>query len=196
VRKLIERVQKLGLTFETIAPDHGPIWRKDVGRMVGAYASWAEQKPTKKAVVLYDSMWGSTERMARAIAEGLAEGGATPRLLCLKAHHRSDVATEILDAGALLVGSPTLNNGLFPTLADAMTYLKGLKPRNLVGAAFGSYGWSGESVRHLNAMLDDMCVERLGDGVKVQYVPDESTFSACHALGMDVAGRLAELVET
>ncbi|MHC4200556.1 MAG: flavodoxin domain-containing protein, partial [Planctomycetota bacterium] len=144
VTKLLARVTELGLDIALIAPDHGPVWRKDVAGIVERWGRWAEAAPTMKAAVVYDTMWQSTALMARAIADGLAAGGASAKLLPLSSSHRSDVATDVLDAGALLVGSPTMNNQMFPTVADCLTYLKGLKPKHLVGAAFGSYGWSGE----------------------------------------------------
>ena len=191
VTKLLERVRSLGITIEIIAPDHGPIWREGAGRMPELYSTWAVQKPTRKAVVTYDTMWQSTALMARAICEGLVTGGATARLLPLASSHRSDVATEILDAGALLVGSPTMNNNLFPPVADVLTYLKGLRPRNLIGAAFGSHGWSGEGVRQVVEYLSGMKVEVMGE-VKAKYVPDEEVLSQCFSLGKLVAKRLAE----
>ena len=190
ILKLIDRVTKLGIEIDTICPDHGPIWRKDPMKIVGWYAKWAEQKPTRKAVVVYDTMWQSTHRMARAIEEGLAANGATVKVMSLKSDHRSDVATEILDAGALIVGSPTLNNGLFPTVADLLCYLKGLKPQDLVGSAFGSFGWSGEAVARIVEQLDAMKVRIAADPVKARYVPKEDVLLACRDLGAAIAKAL------
>jgi len=181
VSKLLEKVGGLDITMRIVATDHGPIWRKDVNRIVELYSRWAAQKPTKKAVVAYDTMWQSTAMMARAIGEGLKAGGADAKLMPLRACHRSDVAAEILDAGALLVGSPTLNNNLFPTVADALTYLKGLKPRNLIGAAFGSYGWSGEAVGQVEDVLRGMKVDLIGESIKVKYVPDDEALAQCYS---------------
>lgn len=193
ITKLLRKVDELGLEISTIAPDHGPIWRDDVERMFGFYSEWAAQKPTMKALVVYDTMWHSTAAMARAIGEGLAAGGASPKLMPLASNHRSAVATEVLDAGALFVGSPTLNNSLFPTVADVLTYLKGLKPRNLIGAAFGSYGWSGEGVGQVREMLDQMKIEPVGEDMKVRYVPDGEALTRCYALGVQAAERLKEI---
>jgi flavorubredoxin len=195
VSKLLEKVGGLDITKGIVATDHGPIWRKDVNRIVELYSRWAAQKPTKKAVVAYDTMWQSTAMMARAIGEGLKAGGADAKLMPLRACHRSDVATEILDAGALLVGSPTLNNNLFPTVADALTYLKGLKPRNLIGAAFGSYGWSGEAVGQVEDVLRGMKVDLIGESIKVKYVPDDEALAQCYSQGMLVAEKLRELCQ-
>ncbi len=190
VIRALEKVGKLGITINVLAPDHGPIWRKDINRMLEYYAKWAAQKPTRKAVVVYDTMWQSTHIMARTIGEGLADGGADAKIMKLRACHRSDIVTEILDAGALLVGSPTINNNMFPTVADVLTYLKGLKPQNLIGAAFGSYGWSGEAVGHVEEMLNAMKIELVGESVKAGYVPDDETLAKCFSLGKLVADEL------
>ncbi len=98
--------------------------------------------------------------------------------------------TEVLDAGAILVGSPTLNNGLFPTVADFLCYMKGLKPQNKIAAAFGSYGWSGEAVKIINQDFEEMKFRIIDPGLKIQYVPDPKGFEACQALGKKVAQAL------
>ena len=102
------------------------------------------------------------------------------------------MATELLDAGALLAGSSTLNNTIFPTVADVMVYLKGLRPKNLIGAAFGSYGWGGEAVRQLEELLDEMKVERVVS-IRVEYVPEESDLVRCFELGVSIAEKLKEM---
>jgi flavorubredoxin len=195
VTKLLQKVSELNLPIDIIACDHGPIWRQDLDKIISWYGDWAQQKPTNKAVVAFDTMWFSTAKMAEAIAEGLMAGGAQPKLMPLKSNHRSNVATEILDAGALLVGSPTLNNNMYPTVADLLTYLKGLKPKNLVGAAFGSYGWSGEAVGQVRGMMEEMKIEMVGEGLRIKFVPDDNALSQCHDLGLRVAGRVKALSE-
>jgi flavorubredoxin len=190
VLKLIEKVTAAGLPFKIIAPDHGPIWRKETGGIIGSYAKWAAQKPEAKAVVVYATMWHSTEKMARVISEGLAAGGLQVKLMEMGSVHRSDVAYELLDAGILAVGSPTLNNNLFPTVADILTYLKGLKPRNLLGVAFGSYGWSGEAVRQIDEVLAEMQVEKAAEGIRAKNVPDAALLSRCYEVGKTMAERL------
>ena len=192
VLKLKARLEDLALPVDVIAPDHGPIWRRDLDKIVSLYGRWAAQSPTRKAVVVYDTMWGSTAQMAQAVCEGLVAGGSEAKLLPLSGAHRSDVATEILDAGALIVGSPTLNRTIFPTVADVLCYLKGLAPGNLLGAAFGSYGWSSQAVKQLTAALIDMGVEVIGEGVETLYVPDHEALRQCRALGLRMAERLAE----
>ena len=191
VTKLLGKVGELGIEIDVIACDHGPIWRKELDKIIGWYSSWAQQRPTKKAVVVFDTMWFSTAKMAEAIAEGLKAGGADPVLMPLKSNHRSNVATEILDAGALLVGSPTLNNNMYPTVADMLIYLKGLKPKNLIGAAFGSYGWSGEAVGQVREMMEAMKLD-LVDSLRVKYVPSDDALGQCFELGRSVAGSLKD----
>ncbi len=190
ILKLIGKVQELGLEIEMICPDHGVFWRKDPGKIIQAYVDWAEQKPKRKAVVIYDTMWHSTEQMAEKIVDILGEEGVRAKPMHIRSCHRSEIITEVLDAGAVLVGSPTLNNGLFPTVSDILTYMKGLKPKNKVGAAFGSYGWSGEAVKLINRELEAMGFNLVDEGVRVQYVPDGDAFEACESLAKKVAAAL------
>jgi len=190
VLKALEKVAAAGLKIKIITPDHGPIWRKDIGRIIELYKKWASQKPTAKAVVVYATMWHSTEKMARAISEALAQAEVKVKLISMNETHRSEVVYEVLDAGALIVGSPTLNNNILPQMADVMNYLKGLRPANKIGAAFGSYGWSGESVKHLEAMLKEMKVEIAAESVSVKNVPDNYALEKCHELGKTIAAEL------
>jgi len=196
VLKLLEKVKAAGLAIDVVAPDHGPIHRKDFGWILERYATWAAQKPTMKAVVVYDSMWGSTGRMARALGEGLSAGGVSVKLMSLSSRHRSDAITELPTAGALVVGSPTMNNQMFPTVADFLTYAKGLKPRHLVGAAFGSFGWSGEGAKHVAAELEAMKVELVGEPLVCNYVPTGEDLVRCRERGEAIAARLSETCET
>lgn len=194
-QKVLARVAEMNLPIRIIAPDHGPIWRKNPEEIVTLYGKWAAQKPTKKAVVTYDTMWNSTEAMAHSLGDGLVSEGLSVKLMSLKGSHRSDVATELLDAGALVVGSPTMNNNLFPTVADLLTYLRGLRPRNLVGAAFGSYGWSGEAVAQVNEYLKAIGVTMVSEGIKAQYVPGADCLAECRELGVTVGKTLKEQFE-
>jgi len=191
VAQALDKVAATGWKLKTIAPDHGPIWRTNPAGIIGDYARWAGQERTNKAVVIYDTMWRSTDWMARAVGEGLAAGGTQTRLMPLGATHRSDIATEMLDAGALLVGTPTINNDIFPTVADCLTYLRGLRPQGLIGAAFGSYGWGSQAIKKVTDLLDQMNVELVAEAVRSRYVPDPQILHQCYQLGLDVAERLA-----
>jgi len=192
IQKLVETITDLGLEFNVICPDHGIIWRSDPGKIIDAYVKWSRHKPDKKAVVIYDTMWHSTEIMAEKIAEGIAEEGVKVKPINLRKWHRSDIMTEVMDAKAVVVGSPTLNNNLFPTVMDFLTYMKGLKPQNKIGAAFGSYGWSGESVKQINKELEAMKIDLADEGLKIQYVPDDAGNSACVALGRKIGRAVFE----
>ncbi len=194
VQKLLEKVKELNLEIDMIAPDHGLIWRRDPQRIIEAYDRWSKQITRRKAIVVYDTMWHSTEKMAKAIVDGLIDESIETKLLSLKANHRSDVVTEMLDAKAIIVGSPTINNGLFPTVADVLTYMKGLKPSGRIGASFGSYGWSGEATEVISKYFEEMKIEQVHEPIKVQYVPDHESLKKCVELGRMVGRRVKELV--
>jgi len=194
ILKLAEKIAALGLVLDIICPDHGIIWRKDPGKIINAYVEWNTQKPKRKALVIYDTMWQSTRRMAEAIVEGLGEEGVETKSMHLRAFHRSDIITELLDAGAVIIGSPTLNNGLYPTISDFLTYMKGLKPKNKIAAAFGSYGWSGEAVKLISKELEEMRLKVIDPGLMISYVPNSEDLKACFQFGKKIGGAL-QLVE-
>lgn len=186
VLKVVEEVKASGLPIKVICPDHGIIWRNDPGKIIDAYVKWSSMEGEKKAIVVYDTMWHSTEKMAGAIAEGIFQEGVSAKPIHIRSSHRSDIMTEALDAKAIVVGSPTLNNGMFPTVGDVLTYMKGLKPQNKIGAAFGSYGWSGESVKLVQAELEAMKFKIIEPSVRIQYVPDDESLAACIAFGRQI----------
>jgi anaerobic nitric oxide reductase flavorubredoxin len=176
--------------IEMIAPSHGVIWRSHVSEIVDAYAAWGRGDTRKKVVVIYDTMWGSTERMAQALVEGITGAGAEVKLFNLSKTDRSDVIKDVQDARALLIGSSTLNNGMFPTVADFLCYLKGLKPKGKVGAAFGSHGWAGGAVKQIEEELAKAGVEVIKSDLAVKFVPDEDAIKKCVDFARNVASRL------
>ncbi len=179
------------LDIEMIAPDHGLIWRGAMCKeIVDLYRTMAEQKPRKRAVIVYDSMWSSTERLAYAVCGGLEENGVPATLLSAKKNHHSAIMTALADASALAVGSPTHNNGVLPYIMSALTYIKGLRPKILVGGAFGSYGWSGESPKILQQYLTDMNIEMPAEPVRVQWRPKHEDLVKAHELGKSMAEAL------
>jgi flavorubredoxin len=186
IKKYLKNIIDSGMEFNMICPDHGVIWRKDPAKIVNTYAKWCEQIPEKKAVVIYDTMWQSTEKMAEAIAAGMNKEGVPTKPLHLRKWHRSEIMTEVFDARAIIVGGPTLNNGLFPSLADFLCYMRGLKPLNKIGAAFGSYGWSGEAVKMITKELEAMKFDIIDPGLKIQYVPDKEGLDNCYAYGRKI----------
>ena len=194
--KLLEVFPTLNLDVAMIAPDHGPLWRGDLlTKPLEFYGKWAKQEPVDQALVIYDTMWHSTEKIAFEIADGIRSTGAKVKVMALDGHCRSDIAAELLDIGALVVGSPTINNGLFPRTADVLTYLKGLRPKNLIGAAFGSFGWSGEAVAQINDYLKAMNVELVSDGLKLKYIPAEPELAQAYELGKLIGEKLLEKVQ-
>ncbi|MDD3802848.1 MAG: FprA family A-type flavoprotein [bacterium] len=141
------------LKIETICPSHGIIWRKSIGEILKEYSKWSSNEVGKKGVVVYDTMWGSTQKMALAIYEAFEDSGYKATLCNLKNWHMSDAMTEIIDAEYVAVGSPTLNRRMLPSVSGFLTYLSGLAPKNRKGIAFGSYGWGGESVKDVEDVL-------------------------------------------
>jgi flavorubredoxin len=190
--KLIETVQELGLAFNMICPDHGIIWRKDPKKIIDAYVEWSEQKSGKKVLIVYDTMWHSTEQMAEKIAVGVSREGVEVRPMNLRHCHRSDVMTEVMDARAVVIGSPTLNNNIFPTVSDFLAYMKGLKPKGKIGASFGSYGWSGEAAGVIKSELEAMKFEMIDPVLKIQYVPDPEGLESCIEFGRKIGKAVKE----
>ncbi len=187
VKKVLARVRDSGLEIEMIAPDHGLVWRNPQ-QIIAAYDEWSRQEPKeKKALIIYDTMWHSTEMMAKAVLDGFVQEGVTVKLMNMAVTHRSDVMAEVLGAKALLFGSATLNNGILPRMADLLTYMKGLRPSNRIGAAFGSYGWSGEAVSLITRAMEEMKMKIVAPAIKVQYVPTDEDLKLCVELGRTVA---------
>jgi len=192
VQALLKDIAGMDLKIKMICPDHGIFWKDHIPKIIGAYDKWSRQEPEKKVVVIFDTMWESTAKMARAVAKGVESEDVKVKMMNTRRWHRSDIINEIIDAGAIAVGSPTLNNGIFPVISDVMTYIKGLKPRNKIAAAFGSFGWSGEAVKILNKEFEVMKMEIIDEGIRVQYVPEEKDLNACFDLGVKIAKALKE----
>ncbi|MDR2339004.1 MAG: FprA family A-type flavoprotein, partial [Deltaproteobacteria bacterium] len=175
ISKVLDTVTKAGLVdkFKIIAPDHGFIWRTNPDKILALYSQLVKQQPKRKAVIAFDTMWHSTEFMARELTDTLGSLGIETKYLSLKNHHRSEVATEAYEAAALLIGTPTINNQMFPSIADLLCYLKSLKMKNKVGASFGSHGWSGEGAKLVQAELTTMGYNMPSPEVRYQWVPKE-----------------------
>lgn len=191
--QVLKAIEALGgLDIDMIAPDHGLIHRgpEGVKFVVDTYKAMAEQKTQKRAVIIYDTMWHTTEKMAYAIGSGLEEMGVPMRIMSLKKNHHSAVMTELADCGAVVVGCPTHNNTVLPLVAGMLTYMKGLRPQNRVAAAFGSYGWSGESAKIVHEWLASMNMDMIGDPLRHQWGINHDCLKACHQLGKDVGQAL------
>lgn len=179
-----------GVEVEMIAPSHGVIWRSDLGKILEAYTRWVEGETLPRAVVVYDTMWGSTAKIAQALISGLIDGGVEVKVHKLGASHNSDAVADILEARAVLVGSPTLNNGLFPTVASFLAYLKGLKPRNKVGAYFGSYGWGGGARRAVEAELEAAKIDLIESGLDFRFRPTDSELVKAREFGKNLSKKI------
>ncbi len=189
---ILQAIDKLkGLKINTIAPSHGIIWRSNPQKIIDAYVSWAKGETKRKALVIYETMLGSTEKMAQAIVEGVASEGVEVEPYNLTVADRSDVIAQVLTAKALIIGSATINNDILPNTAAFLTNLKGLKPSGKIGAAFGSYGWGGGAVKTIEGMLKETGVESVAPSVSVQFVPDLEALKQCFELGKAVARKVS-----
>lgn len=190
VLKTLPVVEKLDI--DMVAPDHGLIYRgrDSIKKIIDMYRRMAEQKPQKRAVIFYDTMWKSTEKMAYAICSGLEENDVPTRIMSVKANHHSAIMTQLADCGAVLAGSPTHNNGVLPLVAAMLCYMKGLRPMNRVGGAFGSCGWSGESPKYLQDQLAGMGMDMPAAPLKCAWAPTKDAYKACNQLGKTVAEAL------
>ena len=190
IARKLDEVTKMGIPIDMIAPSHGIIWRSDPSKIIKAYSDWSAGVSKNKVVIVFDTMWGSTDKMARAILEGAASQGVDVKLLKLRAANRTEAMTEILDAKAVVVGSPTLNNGMFPTLGSFLTYATGLKPKGKLWAFFGSYGWGGGAVRGMKEMAQKAGFEVHEQSVEVKYVPDAEDLKKCFEFGQQIAAKI------
>jgi flavorubredoxin len=171
VEKALEALS--GLDIDMIAPSHGIIWRTKIPQILKEYTKWAKYESDNRALIVYDSMWGSTEKIACALREGIEEVGVSVSIKNLKNTHISDVITDVNSSKMILIGSPTLNNTMLPSMGGFITYLKGLRPKNRIGFVFGSYGWGGQAVGEIEKILKDLSWDIPVESVNLNYVPDK-----------------------
>lgn len=168
------------LDISMIAPSHGLIWRSHIPSIVKKYTDWATNVTKNMAVIVYDSMWDSTTKTAEAIRKGFENKGVNVKMRSLKSSHISDIMTDVVDAQYICVGSPTMNSNLLPTVASFITYLRALSPKKRTAMAFGSYGWSGQGVDQIAAVLKE-CGFKMIEPVRVKYVPVQSVLDSITA---------------
>jgi flavorubredoxin len=186
LRKIGELVG-MNVAVDMIAPSHGVIWRDKPMQIVEAYQSWARQDPEPRAVILYDTMWNATRRMAEAIGEGLAEEGVDYKVLHMSVTDRNDALVQLFRSRAVVVGSPTLNNGLLPTILPILVDMKGLKFRNKIGAGFCSYGWTGEALDLIEQHFAECDIPLVREGIRCKCQPSGEDLAACRAYGREIA---------
>jgi len=192
VEKKINEVVSFNLPVNMICPSHGIIWRKDPMQIVNKYMEWAQGYQENQITIVYDTMWNGTRRMAEAIAQGIKfeDSQVTVKLFNSARSDRNDIITEIFKSKAILMGSPTVNKGVLSSIAGIMEEIKGLGFKNKTAAAFGSYGWSGESVKFLTAGLSDAGFTVLNDGLKELWSPDNEARENCFKFGRTLASGL------
>jgi len=192
VDKKIKEVIGLNLPVAMICPSHGIIWRKDPLQIVNKYVQWAGNYQENQITIMYDSMWNGTRKMAEAIAEGIkaANAAVAVKIYQCARSDKSDILTEIFKSKALLVGSPTVNRGILSAVGGVLEEVKGLGFKNKKAAAFGTYGWSGESVKIITEKLKEAGFEIAHDGLRANWNPDQQAIQGCIALGKEVAVKL------
>lgn len=192
IKNKIEEIQKLGLQIDVIAPDHGVIWRKYPGKVLRMYRDMAEGAAELRAVIIYDTMWNSTEAMSLPIVRGIKDEGVDCGVIKLRATPASVAVKEFWRARGALIGTPTLNNKMFPSVAGFLHALAGLRPKARLAGAFGSYGWGGGGVRDAYEYLKEMKLEVLEPGVQVIYRPSAADEQRCYEFGGQFAKKLKE----
>jgi flavorubredoxin len=190
IARKLQDVRNSGLEIDMIAPSHGVIWRGDPGKILEAYARWSQNTVRPKVIIVYETMWGTTAKMARHIAQGILDAGCEVKMYDIATSDTTEIVTEFLDAKGIVLGSSTHDNDLLPIIAGFATFFKGLKPKNRVGGAFGSYGWAGGAVGSLEGILKEAGVEQAQPSLAIQYVPDEAGYSSCYEWGTQFAGRV------
>lgn len=175
--KALEAVK--GLDLKMIAPSHGCIWRSHIDEILEKYEAWTTYQTEEKAVVVFDSMWHSTESMAREICDAFIAEGVSAQLVDVKTTHISDIMLYMCDAKYVAVGSPTLNSNMLPTIASFLTYMRGLSPKNeqRIGLAFGSYGWAPLGPKQVYAELENAKFQLPVPVVAQQWIPSEENLA-------------------
>lgn len=185
VTKKINEILSFNLPVDMICPSHGLIWKENPNQIVEKYLEWADSYSENQITIVYDTMWNNTKKMAEAIAKGIhqKDKDVTIKLMNSAKEDKTDILTQVFKSKIVLVGSPTVNNGYLYSIAGILEMLKGMKLKNKKAAAFGSYGWSGESVRLITEELKKAGFEIISDGIKSMWTPNEDTLETCIQFG-------------
>ena len=192
ILRKIEEITKMNIVIEMIAPSHGIIWRRDPTKIINAYVSWAKNETKPKVVVVYETMWGATGKMARRIVEGISDNKTAVKLFDVTVSDRTEIIKEMLDAKGFIIGSSTHDNDMLPTIAAFLEFLKGLKPKNRVASVFGSYGWAGGAQEEIEGVLKETGIELVQPGLAVKYVPDNHELNLCYEFGKEFAKKIGQ----
>lgn len=194
VTKKLAEVQGMNLKIDLVAPSHGIIWRENIGLIMDLYAKWANNYQEDQITLIYDTMWQSTRKMAEAIAEGIQQASPNTTIKILNAvkDDKNDILVEVFKSKAILVGSPTINNGFSYAIAGILEMIKGLKFKNKKAASFGSYGWSGEAAKLIREFLEESKFAIVNDGIRVNWAPDQETIEQLREYGRKFVEEIAE----
>ena len=194
VTKKLAEVQGMNLKIDLVAPSHGIIWRENIGLIMDLYAKWANNYQEDQITLIYDTMWQSTRKMAEAIAEGIQQASPNTTIKILNAvkNDKNDILVEVFKSKAILVGSPTINNGFSYAIAGILEMIKGLKFKNKKAASFGIYGWSGEAANLIKEFLEESKFAIVNDGIRVNWAPDQETIEQLREYGRKFVEEIAE----
>ncbi|MGO1468424.1 MAG: anaerobic nitric oxide reductase flavorubredoxin [Tissierella sp.] len=185
----IKEILSFELPLNMIAPSHGVIWRDNPAQIVEKYLEWADGYKEDQIVLIYDSMWGATRRMAEAIAEGIKEVDekATVKLFNAAKTDKNEVITEMFKSKAFMFGSSTVNKGIMHATGGLLEMIRGIGFKDKTTAGFGSYGWSGESVKLIDEKLKATKLKVVEGGPKELWNPDEDAINNCIEFGKEFA---------
>lgn len=178
-----------GFDIRIIAPSHGVIWRTNASEIIDLYSKWGRGVCDGSLVIAYDSMWGGTEKIARAIARGAQRAGVEVKVFKMSNTPNSTVSTEVFTCSGLLVGSPTLNSGMLPTIGSLLVYLKGLNPVGKKVATFGTFGWAGGAQKDMEEILLKFNKEVMPP-FQCKWTPQAANIEAAEQYGYDFAQEL------
>ncbi len=192
VMRKVKEILGMGLKIDMICPSHGVVWKEHPEQIVEKYLQWADAYQEDQVTIVYDTMWQSTRLMGEAIAEGIREvsPSTTVKLMNAGKEDKNDILTEVFRSRALLLGSPTINNGYGYGVAGLLEMIRGLKFKKKHAAAFGSYGWSGEAVKQLSERLEQAGFAMLNEGLRMAWVPDDASLQQCRDYGRIIAQAL------
>jgi flavorubredoxin len=192
IKAKIAEIVKLGLEIDMIAPDHGIIWRGDPGKIIQMYSEMADSKADLAVAIIYDTMWHSTEMMTVPIMEGIKDEGVKCKVITLRATPMSIAIKEFWKSRGTLIGTPTINNVMFPSVASFLYHLGGLRPKNRLMGAFGSYGWGGGGVKEATEAIKKMGLEMVEPGIQIIYKPTAEDKLKCYEFGREFARKVKE----
>ncbi|MFZ7120495.1 MAG: anaerobic nitric oxide reductase flavorubredoxin [Eubacteriaceae bacterium] len=185
VTRKINEVLSYNYPIDIICPSHGIIWRDNPEQIVEQYLKWADDYQENQITIIYDTMWDGTRRMAEAIGKGIkkSDKDVSVKLYNCSITDKNDIMVQIFKSKAILVGSSTINKGILYSIAGNIEMIKGLGFKNKKAAAFGTYGWSGESVKILNEELNKCGFEVMNQGIREMWNPDDDALNRCLEFG-------------